>query len=270
MSVTTQTTRSTASDLAAIARAEAEASVLDKAAAKAVKAWTVTGARHEAAEIEVGKLVFRFVDGEELGKVLGVPIATTYEAGTKNVKTAGLDRRWGIDEAVIRDLRDLGGIAIQAEALGLAYSPTNRQAARKLLGDLPKADDGSAYRGAERFTNGATEARLRAFSVDAEAARAAEPNAKLSQIKLAEGARKAAPGPKAAEAASAATSWSGDLTRALDKVSAALRAIQMPEDAEGRAERIEGIQAAFKAIGLNAPTEKAIGKARAWKREAAK
>ena len=208
-------------------RANREVIAADKAGRRAVKLWQRCSRHVAAAAVALGRLVFDWVDGRNLAEVTGCPIATTYtDASRTEVKTQGLDLRWGIEETAIRDLRDLGGLSVQAEVMSLPAAPTVKEAARKLLAKLPKNDEGKQFRGCERYSNDESRARLELFSLGV--TNAERRGERVSEIKLAQQIVKDRTG--GSDEGDAAGGTFGDLLKAVDGLSKALAGLAVPEE----------------------------------------
>ena len=205
-------------------RANREVIAADKAGRKAVKLWREALGKLSDRAVALGRLVFDWVDGRNLAEVTGCPIATTYTDKSKTeVKTQGLDLRWGIEETAIRDLRDLGGLSVQAEVMSLPVAPTVKEAARKLLANLPKNDEGKQFRGCERYNNAEARARLELFSE-----RGLHRGSGESEIKLAQEIVRERTG--GSDESDAAGGTFGDLLKAVDGLSKALAGLAVPEE----------------------------------------
>lgn len=240
-------TTKTADDVgtARLALAQTEAEALTVTALEQVELWQASDKKTDGHAAAVARCVHQFMHGDAYGEVLGIPLESTFnEDGS--IKSTGLDRLWGIPDGTIRDLRDLGGVQARCHALGIT-PPTKMVTARKLLANLPKDDEGKSYRGERRFTNDEATQRMRDF--------AAESGDSPESVRLK--AVKKASDKRLGRTDDAATSPTGDLTKALDAVTKALA--KLPKDDSARAEA----RAAFTARGLPM-TPKQMVAAIAW------
>jgi len=260
---TAHTTQNERLDHDAVGLAQARFAELTKLAKPKVNLMNQREGRLLDSHVEVGVLVYRVIDGEGLGEVLGFPIQTTVRDG-KVVGSTGLDKRWGINGSVIRSLRDLGGLHLLAEEHGLT-GPTAYTAAKKLCDSLPNdPETGEQRRGRERFENDDTLARLQAFSAKVAEAREANPSGKVSEMKLAQAVRDALPSKKRAKADNADGSPLAEVTDLIEKLSAALKGVTWDDKGKLTKEAV----AAFKARGFVGVTAKTINGVRAWTRSA--
>lgn len=257
------TTQNEKLDHDAVGVAEARFAELTKLAGPAVRKLNDRTGRLLESHTEVGVLVYRVIDGEGLGEVLGFPIQTTVRDG-KVVGATGLDRRWGIDGSVIRSLRDLGGLHLLAEEHGLT-APTAYTAAKKLCDALPAdPETGEQRRGRDRFDNDDTLARLQAFSAAVADAKEKDPSGKVSEMRLAQQVREKLPSKSRAKSDNAEGSPLAEVTDLIEKLTAALKGVTWGDDGKLTKEAV----AAFKARGFVGVTAKTINGVRAWTRTA--